>query len=378
MLLLWTVMLSARTAAQSGDTDLGMVPTLHCLSHISLFEGTNISCSLVSSSDSQEDDEDEDSDSIESITACCCSELGNDRKKCVKAFGDTVSSKDLNSVSPVTLTAESRTGHLLKTKLDLRKIIKPKSPWVYNVTFPDNALVHVQTPYKNDYLNEENQLFQIQLWSEKTNLTQNTTSVSMNIDWSHLSRGTQYYVKVRAAPRGYFRGTWSEWSETYSFKTPSADKSSTENISSLWSLVLVVVLVVGSFMLKTRACMCPSIPQPKETIMQICRPSNGLPLIFKPDESSSLNVYSIVNTSTKPSCNEKESVLSSAGPPQSKAQTPPEVQPLQQPDPTQETSSGDPHSTQPEREDSYVTMSGFYQIKTGAGHTTFATSRSAT
>lgn len=35
-----------------------------------------------------------------------------------------------------------------------------------------------------------------------------------------LQKGTKYDVKVRALPIDNLGGTWSEWSECYSFDTP--------------------------------------------------------------------------------------------------------------------------------------------------------------
>lgn len=36
----------------------------------------------------------------------------------------------------------------------------------------------------------------------------------------HLQSNTMYRVKVRAIPHKYLQGTWSDWSETFSFVTP--------------------------------------------------------------------------------------------------------------------------------------------------------------
>lgn len=44
----------------------------------------------------------------------------------------------------------------------------------------------------------------------------------MKIDMEHLQKNTKYQVKVRAIPQEeYLQGTWSEWSETFSFVTPA-------------------------------------------------------------------------------------------------------------------------------------------------------------
>ncbi|XP_072309856.1 interleukin-7 receptor subunit alpha [Eucyclogobius newberryi] len=408
MLLLWTVMLSARAGAQSGEPDPGMVPTVHCWSHISIFEENTVTCQLISSGYNLEDDEDEDYDYIKNITACCQS-----NEKCVEATGETVISKDLNPICPITLTALSKRGHQVETKLDLRKQIKPKSPQVYNVTLnQDQALVYVQTPYERDYLTVENQRFQIQLWSEKINLTQNMTSASMNIGRDHLRSGTEYHVKVRAIPWVHFQGTWSEWSRAVTFKTPPGDQPKNLYVL-LWSVTPVVVVGIMVLMWKNKILtyMWPSIPHPKTTLEQIWGANKGLLLIYNPEEFSSLNVYSSVNQSATSSCSETKSLLSAAGTVSSSPSTDAslsnssvrteEVELLSQsstsegePDvPTKglpfqnpvqhveapETTPMDHRIIQSEMDNSYVTVSSFYQIKTvGTDDKTFATHLSAT
>lgn len=404
LLLLPILMLSFRAQAQSGEVDTDTAPTVSCTSHISLYEGSNITCQLVSKGYDLDDDEDEETDTIEKITACCCELV---KKKCVEVLGDTLSSKDLNPISLITLTALSKKGHRIEKTLNLKKIIKPKSPQVYNVTLnQDQALVHVQIPYHKDYLKEDNLHLQLQLWSETTVQTQNMTSSSMNIGLSHLRSGTQYHVKVRAIPWDYFQGTWSEWSQPYTFHTPPGESSESLNFMR-WSIIPAVV-VVGSVLVlwKNRGIlsyMWPSIPHPKTTFERICGPTNGLLLSCIPDKISSLNVYTSVSQSYGPSCSEKDPALYSSGTTESPSCSDQstdvsmsnssvgteELELLSQSSTTEEgqdASDGlsivntEPRTEAPEtvptqhkdaqnerqneRDDSYVTMSSFYQIET--------------
>lgn len=46
----------------------------------------------------------------------------------------------------------------------------------------------------------------------------------------HLRRNTEYGVKVRAIPHKHLQGTWSEWSEPFSFITP-------DTATGKWKLV---------------------------------------------------------------------------------------------------------------------------------------------
>ncbi|KAJ0012795.1 hypothetical protein NQD34_017129 [Periophthalmus magnuspinnatus] len=415
MLLLWTVMLSARAGAQSGEPDSSMVPTVYCWSHISLFEGSNITCQLVPSGLNL-DDEDED-DEIENITACCCKL--DTVKKCVGEFGETVSSKDLNPISPITLTAQSKQGHRIKTELDLRKIIKPKSPQVYNLTLnQDQVLFYVQIPYQRDYLTVENQRFQIQLWSEKTNLTKNMSSATMSIGLNHLTSGTLYHAKVRAVPWVYFEGTWSDWSQAVTFTTPKSGMNKLEHLT-LWRLrspFLYFSCVFFFSFYRILTYMWPSIPHPKTTFVQISTylPNNGLLLNYNPEEFSSLKVHSSMIPPTEPSCQVTEPMLPAAGTEGSPSCPTPStdaslssssVQTEELELLSQSSSEGEPdvpteglpvqntvqhveapetppmqhNNIQHERDDSYVTMSSFYQIKTAeTDNKTVGINRSAT
>ncbi|KAJ0057498.1 hypothetical protein NL108_009231, partial [Boleophthalmus pectinirostris] len=164
---------------------------------------------------------------------------------------------------------------------------KPKSPHIYNVTLnQDEALVQVQIPYQSDYLTVGDLRFQIQLWSEKTNLTRNMSSASMSIGLDNLDGGTQYHVKVRAVPWDYFQGSWSEWSHAVTFTTPTVETrnglfaiggTSQNRYVHLWSIIpaaVVVVSVVFTWKNKILTYIWPSIPHPKTTLMQICGPNN--------------------------------------------------------------------------------------------------------
>lgn len=404
LLLLWTVALSAGVKAQSGGADTDMVPTVSCTSHISMYEGTSISCQLISN----DLDDDEDEDAIERITACWFN-IRKNNESCVVVMGETLSSAALNPIPPVTLKVLSKKGHRIETRLQLTEIIKPKCPHVHNVTLNQNqALVHVQIPYHKDYLKEDNLYLQLQLWSEKTNQIQNMTSSPMIIGRNHLRNGTEYHVKVRALPSEPFKGTWSEWSQPYTFHTPPGESSGDLSFMMWGSIIpvvaVLVVLLSVAFMRKNKLLtyMWPNIPHPKTTLGQICGPNNGLLLFYIPEEFSSLNVYTSLSQSAGPSCSEKEPALSSPGTNEpascstqstdasmsassvrteelellSQSSTSEEEQddacddqPTESTAPLLESTETPPtehNSTQQERDNSYVTMSSFYEIKTAA------------
>lgn len=45
----------------------------------------------------------------------------------------------------------------------------------------------------------------------------------MRISMDRLQKGARHDVKVRAIPYDKLQGTWSEWSEWYSFETPPGE-----------------------------------------------------------------------------------------------------------------------------------------------------------
>lgn len=131
--------------------------------------------------------------------------------------------------------------------------VKPRSPKVWNVTLDQKskqAIIYIGMPYEKEYLKAENQLFQLLLWSPMdytvllcdfwchSTLTvfgmcwlshtalsqiQNITpskEIIMKISMDRLQMGTTYKLKVRSIPQVPLQGTWSEWSESYSFVTP--------------------------------------------------------------------------------------------------------------------------------------------------------------
>ncbi|XP_030004169.1 interleukin-7 receptor subunit alpha [Sphaeramia orbicularis] len=314
MLLDWwktMLLLPLLIQAQSGDGDVDMEPRVSCTSHISIGKGSNLTCKLVNSRYHIDDDEDEESDVIEKMTACCCN---SQQTKCVEEFGETVGSRDLLPAGTIHLTVHLKKGGKIERVIDPKKIVKPKSPWVQNVTFnnkSNSAVVHIQIPYQQDYLNLENQLFQLQIWGAGRNMTPNFTSAdTLNIPMQHLQKNKQYHVKVRAIPTMYLQGTWSEWSETYSVFTPpdnTVREGHTEELEikkicvALVSLVVVTLSVTILWKNKIFTYMWPSIPHPKHTLVQICKPNKGLLLTISPEVFSALKIYPKGQTEEQPS-----------------------------------------------------------------------------
>ncbi|KAM6902323.1 interleukin-7 receptor subunit alpha [Xenentodon cancila] len=275
-------------------------PRILCSSHISMKE-SSLTCQLMGDSD-DEDDEDGGGDSIEKMTLCSSEWVKNTQKtKCLEASGDTVTSPDLSPLVELNVTVHLKAGSRVFMKVDLKKIVKPRRPEVWNVTFDHEskqAVIHVRTPYDKDYLKVDNQMFQLHIHTTGVNMIQNISSKDyLQISMTHLRKDCKYGVRVRAIPQQFFQGTWSDWSETFSFVTPGAEGNLDERQVTAFILVmcLVSVVVVSSIFVfwknKIVTYMWPSIPHPKQTLVQICKPNKGLLLNLSPEVFSFLNVF---------------------------------------------------------------------------------------
>nr|AAR25674.1 class I helical cytokine receptor number 11 [Tetraodon nigroviridis] len=323
VMMMMMVMMTAVTKAQSGDEDGDLESRISCTSHI-----TTSTCTLTCNAEVEEndnvDDEDGETDVIEEMKACY-TEL-NSAIRCVKSDGDTIRFTELSPVIILEVTFRFKSQRTVKKRIDLKKIVKPRSPQVWNVTFhlePYEALIHVVTPYRDDYLTTMKQLFQLHIWTAFDNMTQNISSLDkivMRIDETHLKKNTKYQVKVRAIPNEDLQGTWSEWSQPYNFSTPRDKRKSIDSASDLiltnsqiqsrWEthtlivcLVLILVVTLGLILTlkhKIITYVWPSIPHPKKTILQICNPNTGLLLNVKPEVFSVLNVYSSEKKDAEP------------------------------------------------------------------------------
>ncbi|XP_060950455.1 interleukin-7 receptor subunit alpha [Limanda limanda] len=330
MASVWSVflLLMVGVQAQSGDTDSDLEPRISCSSHITT-EVTNnsLTCELLPGRHDDEDaeDDEDEADGIETMTLCSSDvSAGSRRLRCETGHGNTLSF----SQAPVVdfdLTVQLKRGREIRTRVNLQKIVKPRPPQLWNVTFDqesNKAVVHIQSPYHRDYLTG-NQMFQLHIWAtDGPHMIQNISSESsMKIDMEHLRKNTKYHVKVRSIPVKPLEGSWSEWSDTFSFYTPAGAQEADDReqmikvMLCLISLVVVSVTVVFLQKNKILTYMWPSIPHPKDALVHIGKPNKGLLLNFNPEVFSALRVSSM-----SPCCDEPES---SPGPADGAQSSPP-------------------------------------------------------
>ncbi|XP_041825990.1 interleukin-7 receptor subunit alpha [Melanotaenia boesemani] len=305
--------------AQSGDGDADTEPRISCSSHIAYIENS-LTCQLTGVDN--EDDEDDEGNRIDHMTLCYVKGgPKNGETKCLESPGDTIRSKDLHPVPVWNLKVHLKSGDQSSATVDLKKIVKPRSPQVWNVTFDQEgrqAVIYIRTKYSSkDYLTLENQLFQLHI-TPGVETTQNFSSQNfLKIDMQHLHKHSEYRVKVRAIPQKHFQGSWSEWSNTFSFVLPAVQNQDQmqeqQEIMYMLIVCIIFVLVVTSSVVafwKKRifTYMWPSIPHPKQTLVQVCKPNKGLLLNFNPEVFSHLKVFPLET----PSCEEVEPSISPA------------------------------------------------------------------
>uniref|UniRef100_A0A3Q3WZA6 Uncharacterized protein n=1 Tax=Mola mola TaxID=94237 RepID=A0A3Q3WZA6_MOLML len=177
--LLLLLLLLAVVRAQSGDGDGDMEPSVSCTSHI-MTDESSLTCKLVRGRINYNDDDDEP-DGVEKITACY-TDLRSVKLNCAKNDGDTISFRDLSPVVILNVTVDFKRGGKIIKMIDLKKIIKPRSPHVLNVTFnheSNKVLIHIRTPYHKEYLKVKNQLFQLLIWSANGNMVTSVGSLQL-------------------------------------------------------------------------------------------------------------------------------------------------------------------------------------------------------
>ncbi|XP_034403090.1 interleukin-7 receptor subunit alpha [Cyclopterus lumpus] len=291
------LLLPAGTRPQSGDG--AVEPRIRCSSHL-LTTGSSLSCKLVGGWSDDEDDEDEDGEADAVVNmAVCFYDFNQNEAKCLEASGDTVT--HLNPVFHFNVTVHLKTGGRVTATVDLKTIVRPRSPQVNNVSFDQvaqRAVIRFQTPYSNEYIKVDNQLFQLHIWTAGSSITQNVSAdTSLEVGMELLQQHAEYHVKVRAIPEHGLQGSWSEWSETFTFFTPADLQKKTDERRETNKLIVVLLILVAVpssviFFCKNKifSYMWPSIPHPKHTLVHICKTNKGLLLNFKPEEFNALKV----------------------------------------------------------------------------------------
>ncbi|NWI96029.1 IL7RA protein, partial [Pitta sordida] len=187
-------------------------------------------------------------------------------------------------------------------------IVKPEVPFAINITYQREAneyLIRYRTPYSWKKYLKDKLIHQIAYrQKEGTWKTIETPYLEIKLLGKNLENDASYEVKVRSQPNGdYFKGMWSEWSTSKSFRT-TREQHSTESYSS----VVVVILSILGFMLcvvmialiiifwenRIKPALWPNLPDHKKTLEQLCKkPKNNFDISFNPESFGYVHIHKV-------------------------------------------------------------------------------------
>ncbi|KAG7476660.1 hypothetical protein MATL_G00085240 [Megalops atlanticus] len=302
----WVLFLPLVAQAQSGGGDYEY--NVSCFSHLNFKEQGTLTCQL----------ENEIIDEVTNITLC----VHRGRSPCHGGEwnGNIITFNSLTALSEYELVIHFASMEPYLNKFSLKDIIKPKAPWIVNATFSEyskTAAIHIGTPYQGDYLGGKLK-FQVKIEGPDKHLERAIPYQYLTIEGAYLEMNTTYFVKVRAIPNGeYFKGTWSEWSAYKNFKTPALKAARVEKsqerdppvlifvlLAVLFILLLIIVTALLRWHKAIKSSIWPSIPNPKNTLLQMYKPNRGLPVSFNPEAFSDRNIHMVDHVEAKPSAPE--------------------------------------------------------------------------
>ncbi|KAJ8393942.1 hypothetical protein AAFF_G00054750 [Aldrovandia affinis] len=275
---LWALFLPLVAHAQSGEGD--DEPMVHCSSHICSKSdiGNTLTCQL-------------DNDNIEEVANITLCTTTTRTCRTGQLEGNSITFKNLDILKTYKLRVQFVTGESFDKNYDLRHIVQPRPPWIITAKFLKNsgiAPIYIGTQYHRDYLDGE-LTFELKITSAIHNMTQEVSNSHVDLEGSYLKMNTDYRVQVRAKPNlKYFKGSWSEWSPSVSFSTKEPDSpllmyAAIAAIAAVPILLLIVTLVILRWYETIKSSIWPSIPNPKNTLLQMYKPRKGSPISFNPE-----------------------------------------------------------------------------------------------
>ncbi|NWH90205.1 IL7RA protein, partial [Aegithalos caudatus] len=187
-------------------------------------------------------------------------------------------------------------------------IVKPEVPFAINITYEREAneyLIRYCTPHSRKKYLKDKLVHQVAYWQkEGAWKTIESPYLQIKLLGKNLENEVLYEVKVRSQPNGdYFKGTWSEWSTSKSFRT-AREQHSTESFSS----VVMVILSILGFMLsvvmiapivvfwenRIKPAVWPNLPDHKKTLEQLCKkPKNNFDISFNPESFGYVHIHKV-------------------------------------------------------------------------------------
>ncbi|NXD86646.1 IL7RA protein, partial [Halcyon senegalensis] len=215
-------------------------------------------------------------------------------------FTDILSNKDI--------CMDSGTKRRVCRSLVVTDIVKPEVPFNINITYQKEAneyLIHYSTPHSWKKYLKDKLIHQIAYRQEEGIWkTIESPYLQVKLLGKNLENDASYDVKVRSKPNGdYFKGMWSEWSTSKSFRT-TRDQHSAESYSSMVMVILsilgfmlsilMVVLIVTFWENRIKPAVWPNLPDHKKTLEQLCKkPKNNFDISFNPESFGYVHIHKV-------------------------------------------------------------------------------------
>ncbi|KAM9213704.1 Interleukin-7 receptor subunit alpha [Leptosomus discolor] len=215
-------------------------------------------------------------------------------------FTDILSNKDI--------CMDSEMKRRICRSLVVTDIVKPEVPFDINVTYQKEAneyLIHYSTPHSWKKYLKDKLIHQIAYrQGEGTWKTIETPYLQIKLLGKNLENDASYEVKVRSQPNGdYFKGMWSEWSTSRSFRT-AREQHSTDSYSSVVVVILsilgfmlsivMIVLIVTFWENRIKPAVWPNLPDHKKTLEQLCKkPRNNFDISFNPESFGYVHIHKV-------------------------------------------------------------------------------------
>ncbi|XP_061119335.1 interleukin-7 receptor subunit alpha isoform X2 [Conger conger] len=296
----WALLLPLVAQAQSGRDGVSSKPWeqdpgVDCSSNINVRQPSTLTCQL----------DIDDPEEVAEISLCKSSPKTNETCERKELKKNTVTFHDLDIMTNYELRIQFETGESFRNEYDLKSIIKPSSPWIINATYLQKSgmvPVHIGTQYQHTNYLTGKLIFELEITSAQNTMQSKPVPYTpVIIERSHLRHNTKYSVRVRARPDGdFFKGTWSEWSPSVSFQTPTLqDPDASLLVYGLIAALVILLLIFAIAILRwhkiIRSYIWPRIPNPKNTLLQMYKPNKTLPKSFNPEAFCDQIIHRVVH-----------------------------------------------------------------------------------
>ncbi|KFO56751.1 Interleukin-7 receptor subunit alpha [Corvus brachyrhynchos] len=229
-----------------------------------------------------------------------CSNMKKQEDAFFLQFNDILSNRDV--------CMYSETKRRVCRSLVVTDIVKPEVPFAINITYEREAneyLIRYCTPHSRKKYLKDKLVHQVAYrQKEGTWKTIESPYLQIKLLGRNLESEASYEVKVRSQPDGdYFKGTWSEWSTSKSFKT-KREHDSMESYSTVAMIIfsilgfilsiVMIALIIIFWENRIKPAVWPNLPDHKKTLEQLCRkPKNNFDISFNPDSFGYVHIHKV-------------------------------------------------------------------------------------